>query len=150
MTAFKDGQEAAYRRLIRAQIRSGPFTKSQREVILAFFNHWFHHRKSTKGVVHPGRKKLAKRADVCTATVKRTLWLLRETGVIFPVAHIKGLHGNATEYTVNTDSLYVLCTMKKADLPVYGGSNDPTHGRVKMTHRISNVLIFPSQKREAS
>ncbi|MEX3315701.1 hypothetical protein [Sulfitobacter sp. PS-8MA] len=145
MSAFKDSQEAAFRRVIRQTIRRGPFTKSEREVVLAFINHWFQHRKSTKGVVHPGRKKLANKAGVSIATVKRTLALLRDYGAIDAVDHLEGLHGNATEYTVNTVALTDLCAKKKSDVRVYGGSNDPTRGRVKMTHRINNVVKFPVQ-----
>jgi len=147
---FKDSQEASFRRIIRQTIRKGPFTKSEREVVLAFINHWFHHRKSTKGVVHPGRKKLAKRANVSIATVKRTLAMLRDYGVISAKAHLEGLHGNATEYTVCTIALTELCAKKKADIRVDGGSNEPTQGRVKMTPRINNVIAFPSQDAKAS
>lgn len=147
---FKDSQEASFRRIIRQTIRKGPFTKSEREVVLAFINHWFYHRKSTKGVVHPGRKKLAKRADVSIATVKRTLAMLRDYGVISAKAHLEGLHGNATEYTVCTIALTELCAKKKADIRVNGGSNEPTQGEVKMTPRINNVVAFPSQGVKAS
>lgn len=142
---FSDSQEAAFRRVTRQEIRRGPFTKSEREVVLAFFNHWFHHRKSPKGVVHPGRKKLARRAKVSIATVKRTLALLRSHHVIEATAHLEGLHGNATEYTVCTVALSILCQKKKGNIRVDGGSNCPTVGRVKMTHRISNVSHYPIQ-----
>jgi len=148
--SFKDTQEAAFRRVIRQAIRRGPFTKSEREVVLAFFNHWFQHRKNTKGVVHPGRKKLAKRAAVSIPTVKRTLAMLRDFGVIYAKAHLHGLRGNATEYTVCTIALTELCAKKKADIALDGGSNDPTQGRVKMIPRINNVIAFPSQGAKAS
>ena len=143
---FEDGQEAAFRRLVRQHIRKGPLTKSERDVTLAFFNHWFHHRK--KGAVHPGREKLAKKAKVSIATVKRTLSMLRQQGVLIATAHERGLNGKATEYLVNPVALYRLCDHGKRVISVNGGSNDPTSGRVKMTHRLydTNIVPFPSQK----
>lgn len=141
---FRDSQEAAFRRVIRQCIRRGPFTKSEREVVMAFINHWFHHRNSTKGVVHPGRKKLAKRAGVSVRTVASVLDMLRAHKVIDPVAHLHGLHGNATEYTVCTVALTVLCDKKKSDLAVNGVQNCTGRGRAKIAHRISNVIAFPS------
>lgn len=145
MSAFKDSQEAAFRRVIRQTIRRGPFTKSEREVVLAFVNHWFQHRKSTKGVIHPGRKKLAKKAGVSIRTVASTLDMLRRAGAIDAVNHLHGLHGNATEYTVNTVALTDLCAQEKADLRVNGVKNCTTQGRAKIAHRINNVVKFPVQ-----
>lgn len=141
---FKDSQEAAFRRLVRATIRKGPFTKSERDVILAFVNHWFAHR--AKGAVHPGRKKLAKRADVAVITVKRTLAKMRDAGVINAEAHLHGLRGKATEYTVDTVALFAFCGSKIPGDFVNGGSNEPTRGWVKMSHRINNIITFPSQE----
>lgn len=149
MTSFKDSQEAAFRRVIRQCVRRGPFTKSEREVALAFVNHWFHHRNSAKQVVHPGRKKLAKRAKVSIRTVASTLDMLRAHGAIVAVAHLHGLHGNATEYVVNVPALTDLCAMKKADLAVDGVQNCTGPGSAKIAHRINNVVPFPSQKRTA-
>ena len=48
---FKDSQEAAFRRVVRSQIKRGPFTKGQRDALLAFINHWFQHRTSKGGMV---------------------------------------------------------------------------------------------------
>lgn len=149
-TSFKDSQEAAFRRVMRRTIRSGPFTRSEREVVLAFVNHWFHHRNSTKGVVHPGRKKLAKRAKVSIRTVASVLDLLRKYRAIEAVAHLHGLHGNATEYTVNVVALTELCAKRKEDLRVNGVQNCTGSGRAKNAHRISNVISLKNQKRQAS
>lgn len=149
MTAFKDSQEASFRRVVRDRIRKGPFTKAQRDVTLAFFNHWFQHRNSTKGVVHPGRKKLAKRTDVSIRTVASTFEFLRSHGVLIAVDHLNGLYGNATEYQVSMPHLYDLCGKKKADLSVDGVKNCTGAGRAKIAHRINNVLTFPSQRKEA-
>lgn len=156
---FKDSQEAAFRRSVRRDIHRGPFTKSERAVVLAFFNHWFQHRKKAGGVVHPGRKKLAKRAEVSIRTVASVLDLLRKHHVIQATAHLNGLHGNATEYTVCTVALSILCRKKKQDIRVYGVQNCTTRGRAKIAHRIytyangclspiqedgkSNVIAFP-------
>jgi len=145
-TNFRDSQEAKFRTETRRFIRKGPFTKSQRDVVLAFVNHWFANRRKKDGVVHPGREKLAKKAGVSVNTVKRTLALLRATGAIRAEAHLGGLEGNATEYTVDMAALIALCGLKKEALPVIGGPNEPGHGRAKMAHRISNVVPFPSQK----
>lgn len=144
MTTFKDSQEAAFRRVIRQCIRRGPFTRSEREVVLAFINHWFHHRNSTKGVVHPGRKKLAKRAGVSIRTVASVLETLRSHGVIDPIANLYGLHGKATEYTVNTIALTVLCDKKKEDLAYNGVQNCTGAGSAKIAHRSCDVIDFPA------
>lgn len=149
MTAFKDSQEAAFRRVIRQAIRRGPFSKSERDVTLAFVNHWFQHRNSEKKVVHPGRRKLAKRAGVSVRTVASTLDLLRRHGAIVAVAHLHGLHGNATEYVVNVPALTDLCAKSKTDIRVNGVQFCTGSGRAKIAHRISNVVAFPSQKRRA-
>ena len=151
---FSDTREAEFRRVLRRTIRKGPFTKSEREVVLAFINHWLQHRNSTKGVVHPGRKKLAKRAKVCVRTVAGTFKLLRQHGAIIPMAHLHGLRGNATEYTVDVIALTELCAKKKADLAVSGVQNIPSSGRAKIAHRSSdgssNVIRFPIQGVKAS
>ena len=145
MSEFKDSQEAEFQRRIRRSIRGGDFTKSERDVILALVNHWFNHRRSTKGVIHPGRTKLAAKSKTSVATVKRTLAMLRDNAVLDATAHLNGLHGNATEYVLNALALTELCAKKKSDFAYNGGSNDPTCGRVKMTHRINNVVTFPFQ-----
>ena len=149
MSDFSKSQEASFRRQIRRSIRKGPFTRGQCEVALAFFNHWFHHRTSSKGVVHPGRKKLAKRAGASVRTVARTLDLMRRYGVIDATAHLHGLHGNATEYKVSIPHLFDLCGKTKDEIRINGVPNGTGAGRAKMAHRISNVLTFPSQKRGA-
>lgn len=146
--SFADSQEAAFRRVIRASVRKGPFTKSEREVVLAFVNHWLNHRNSTKGVVHPGRQKLAKKAGVHVNTVKSTLRLLREQGAIIAIAHLNGLYGNATEYAVDVDALFDLCAKKKGDPALNGGQNCPTSGRTKIVHRSYDALNNPFQNGE--
>jgi DNA-binding transcriptional ArsR family regulator len=142
-TSFKDSQEAALRRVIRAVIRRGPFTKSEKAVVLAFINHWFHHKSSAKGVVHPGRKKLAKRADVSIRTVSSTLNMLRDHGAIIAVDRLRGLDGKATEYKVDTVALTALCEKKKSDLRYYGAQNCTGGGRAKIAHRSYDVNVIP-------
>lgn len=150
MPTYKDSQEAAFRRVIRGQIRKGPFTKSQRDVTLAFFNHWFFHRTSVKKVVHPGRKKLAKKSGVCIRTVASTLDLLRDHGVIIATDHLHGLYGNATEYVVDIVALGDLCQKKKSDIRVIGVQNVSGQGSAKIAHRSCDVLPFPNQKKTGS
>lgn len=147
---FNAGSEAAFRRIIRNQIRKGPFTKGQRDVALAFFNHWFFHRTSTKKVVHPGRDKLARKAGVSVRTVATTLDLLREHGAIIAVAHLNGLHGKATEYVVDVVAMTELCDLKKTDLRVNGVQKVPTVGSAKIARRSCDVVPFPSQKIKSS
>lgn len=145
-TEFNAGSEAAFRRVIRNQIRKGPFTKGQRDVALAFFNHWFFHRTSTKKVVHPGRDKLARKAGVTIRTVTRTLDILRAHGAIIAVAHLEGLHGKATEYVVDIVAMTELCDLKKTDIRVNGGTNCTAVGRDTMSRRSCDVLPFPSHR----
>lgn len=141
--SFKDSQEAAFRRVVRDTIRRTAFSKADRDVTLALVNHWFVHRHSPKGVVHPGRDKLARKAGVSIKTVSRCLDMLRHFGVLTAVAHLEGLHGKATEYQVSIPALMGLRSLKKADLSVNGGTNVPTSGRDKMSHRSCDVIAFP-------
>lgn len=143
---FKNSQEAAFRRIVRGKIKNGPFTKSERDVALAFFNHWFFHRTSSKKVIHPGREKLSKKSGVSISTVKRTLEMLREHKAIIAVGYLHGLYGKATEYVVDIDALFYLCDMPKSEVRVNGGSNCTGQGRSKMNHRSCDVVPFPSQK----
>lgn len=147
MSDFKNSQEAAFRRVIRDMIKRGPFTKSERDVVLAFFNHWFVHRNGEKGFVHPGRKKLAKRAQVTIKTVSRTLAMLRDNHAIQPVGHLNGLHGNATEYTVSIEALRLLCEKSKADLRITVGQMSRPKGGTKCPAVYGKVIIFPNQRK---
>lgn len=142
MSAFEESQEAAFRRLVRNHIRKAKFSKSQRDVVLAFINHWFHHRRKADGIVHPGREKLSARAKVSVKTASRTLELLRASGAIRAHGNLNGLYGNATEYSVSIPHLIALCGASKEEIRVYGGTNVPTQGRDKMSRRINNVHIF--------
>lgn len=142
---FQDSQEAAFRRAIRRTIAKGPFTKSEKAVALAFFNHWFFHRKYKDGIVYPGRERIAKKADVSIKTVSNVFSMLRHYGVLIPHAHLNGLQGNATEYSVNHIALLDLCTKKRADLAYNGEQKVPSCGRAKITHRSCDVINFPSQ-----
>ena len=148
--SFEDSQEAAFRRLVRQSVRKGPFTKGERDVVLAFVNHWMHHRKKAGGIVHPGREKLAKRAGVSIRTVASVLDMLRKTGVIEAVAHLNGLYGNATEYSLSTVHLFELCQAKKTAKARNGVQNCTTSGCAEIAHRIDNVVMFPSQGLKAS
>lgn len=107
--AFRDSQEAAFRRIIREAVNKGPFTKSERDVTLAMVNHWFHHRKGRNGFIHPGREKIAKRAKVTVKTVSRTFAVLRAAGILMPISGVFGGGNQSTRYTVNTHALLVYC-----------------------------------------
>jgi hypothetical protein len=143
---FAQSREANFQRRIRALVRGSKLTRSEKEVALAFLNHWFVHRH--KGPVHPGRKKLAKRSKASLPTVKRTLAMLRHWRAITAVARLEGLDGKATEYTVDVDCLEALCkthgevlkAWRKEHNGVNGGSNEPTLGGVKMNRRNNHAL----------
>lgn len=107
MTSFKDSQEAAYRRLMRAAVRKGGFSKSERDTVLAVLNHWFHYK--AKGKMHPGQGRIAKKADVSLRTVATVFSLLRDTGVLVPVSKLNRGRGKATEYQLDDLSLLHLC-----------------------------------------
>jgi hypothetical protein len=139
---FAASQEASFRRRIRSFVRSGPFTKSERDVVLALMNHWFAQRSGEKPFIHPGRDKLARKARVAVKTVSRCLDMLRREGAITAVGHLHGLHGMATEYTVNLVLLLDLCGRKKARAAVDGEPNVSTSGRDKMSHRSCEVIPF--------
>lgn len=140
---FKDSQEAAFRRIIRSAIRRGPFTKSHRDVTLAIFDHWFHHKSGPKEYIHPGRAKLAKKAKTTEKTVSRCLSELRAAGVLFPVGPLKGNRYKATEYALDPDALLSFCGCDWID---YFRRNVPSKisrmshlQRDKMSHRINYV-----------
>jgi hypothetical protein len=118
---FAASQEAGFRRRLRDHVRKSGLTRTEKEIVLAFLNHWFVHRH--KGAVHPGKEKIAKRAKASVRSVKYTLSMLRECGVIQAVAYAtgnaNGERGKATEYTLDTNKLITLCEvptviMKKA------------------------------------
>lgn len=160
---FKKSREDAFRRIYRDIVRRSHLTRAEKEVTMAFLNHWFLHRH--KGAVHPGKKKLAARSKAAEPTVKRTLAMLREFGVIEAVAFETGNSaegcGKATEYTLDTDALQTLCRLKKDAMKEWrkdrrgsnpgkdGGSKDPTSGGIKKNPRsnLANVIPFPKQGR---
>ena len=112
---FKNSAEQQFRRVIRDAIRRCPdFSKGQRDVTLAVVNHWFHHR--AKGAIHPGRKKISKKADVSMRTVASTFAMLRAAQVMIPVANLKGGYGTATRYKVDLVALMVLTGCDFLDL----------------------------------
>jgi hypothetical protein len=120
-TDFSKTVEARFQRQLRADVRKSALTRSEKDVLIAFLNHWFHHRH--KGPVHPGRKKLAKRANVHINSVKATLAMLREFGAIEATAFLFGKCGNATEYTVSLPHLEALCRTPKVALKAYRAVN---------------------------
>jgi hypothetical protein len=150
---FASSVEASYRRRLRDTVRKSNLTRAERDVVLAFLNHWFVHRH--KGAVHPGRKKLCKLSGASLPTVKRALMLLRDWEVVTAESHLEGRHGMATEYTVNEARLNYLCSAPKAALKAWrearispkarniGGSNEPTLGRVKMNPRNKHCTVIP-------
>lgn len=127
MSDFKDSQEAAYRRLVRGAVRKGGFSKSERDVVLAIVNHWFHHK--AKGKMHPSRERIAKKADVSVRTVATVLALLRDTGVLVPQSKARRGKGRPAEYSVDDLSLMQLCgvDMAKIVAAMSGGKSAKLH-----------------------
>jgi hypothetical protein len=113
--SFTDSDEAAFRRIVRSCIQKGPFTKSQRDVTKAFFEHWFYHKSGPKNYVHPGRKRLAKKSGVTEKTVTRTLAMLRAAQVITAIDAANGQGKKPTKYVVNVMALFTLCGAGWAD-----------------------------------
>lgn len=142
MIGFGESQEATFRRVVRDQIRRGPFSKGQRDALLAFMNHWFVHRSSKCGVVHPGRKRIAKKAGVTVKTVSRLFEILRFYGAIEVVDNLNGLRGNATEYTVNTEVLSAVCRLKKADWRKTVGHLSLPSGGTKCPTVLGDAQVF--------
>lgn len=106
---FKDSSEAALRRLYRSAVRkSKTLTRCQRDVTLAWLNHWLHH-KNKRQPIHPGKNKIMKAAQVSRRTMMETTRLLEAGGVLRPVRHERGGRGKATEYAFNVHALMVLC-----------------------------------------
>ncbi len=135
---FTDSAEAAFRARIRRVIKDGPFSKAERDVTLAFFNHWFHHRGKQDGTTWPGRERLARTSGVSVKTVSRCLDMLRKAGAIVPEAHLNGLGQNATEYSVDISSLLALCAAKR------GTKKASAHIRWdKMSHHSAGQNVPP-------
>jgi hypothetical protein len=128
---FAQSREASFRRETRAMVRKSFLTRTEKEILLAFLNHWFVHRGD--GAVHPGRKKLAKRAGASMRAVNYALALLRDFEAIeataYATGNAEGRRGAATEYTVNIERLTVLCeTPAKVLRTVRKGANSGISG----------------------
>lgn len=157
-TDFSQSKEAEFRRNIRSLVRKGPFTKSERDTVLAFLNFWFAHRNNNDGVIYPGRYRIAKSAGgVSIKTVSRCLKMLRDEGVIAAHCNLNGFEGKATEYSVSIARLCILCSKKRhqrkdktgqmSRVRPNGGTNVSGPGRDKMSHHLgeASVINFPNQ-----
>jgi len=154
--SFKDSQEARYRRDTRARVRKSGLSRTEKEIFLAFLNHWFVHRH--KGGVHPGRKKLAKRAGASVRAVNYTLAMLRDFKVIEATAHATGnsagYRGCATEYRVDEIRLIALCeipaevfkTLRKGAKPGKSGCKNARFKGAESAPRNSNCVVVPFPK----
>lgn len=107
--AWRDGEAASFRRLIRDAVRKGPFTRAERDITLATVNHWIYHASHGAQYMHPGRAKIGKKAQASEASVKRLFSRLRRASVLWAQAHIRGGRGKATEYTVDLIALLKFC-----------------------------------------
>lgn len=150
--AYKNSDDAAFKRMVRSAIRKSKMTKSDRDITLALVNLWFYHRNGHKKYIHPGRKHLAKKAGVGISTVSRCLSKLRQAQAIIPIKSPRGEGQRPTQYVVNIHSLLVLCgcdwlgeftskcvtTFPQNDPPLVC-RNDPQY------NNICNVLPFQSK-----
>lgn len=152
--AFRDTQEATFRRVQRENVRKSNLTRTEKEVVLAFLNHWFVHRQ--KGAVHPGRKKIAKKANASMRIVNYTLSMLREFQVIEAVAFERGNNGEgfgkATEYILDTSKLVGLCQLPRKALVTWRKANQGRNigvqkcaasGGAKLAPRNNNCTVIP-------
>lgn len=96
-------EQAEIRRIIRKTGRD-LLSKSERDVLITIVNLWFYHKGGPEGYIHPGCEKIAKRSKVSVVTVKRTLSLLREHGIVVALAYANGGR-KATRYTVDLTAL---------------------------------------------
>lgn len=104
---FKKSREAERQRYVRSIIRKikrDVLTKAERDVLMVLVNLWFYHKGGPNGFIHPGRKKIAKRANVSVVTVARALSRLRDYGVIDATMYEKGGR-KATRYLVDIDCI---------------------------------------------
>ena len=159
---FKDSREANFRRDTRGRVRRSNLSRTEKEILLAFLNHWFVHRHD--GPVHPGRKRLSGKAKASRRMVNYALAMFREFGALEAVAHETGNSaegmGLATEYTVDAIKLIDLCQMTQAALQEWrkkareraaannGVQKFPASGGAKSAPRNNecNVIPFPSQR----
>lgn len=155
---YASSQEAAFRRRMRAFVRKSNLTRAEKDILLAFLNHWFVHRH--KGPVHPGKAKLSKRSGASIRAVKYTLAMLRSFGVIKPVAYATGnadgQRGKATEYELDTVQLISLCEvpaaiLKNARKGAKSGNTGGKNARFKGAenaprNKPCNVIEFPSPR----
>ena len=104
---FKASREAERQRYVRSIIRKikrNVLTKAERDVLMVMVNLWFYHKGGPDGFVHPGRKKIAKRANTSVVTVSRSLARLCAYGVIDATDYANGGR-KATRYFVDIDSI---------------------------------------------
>jgi hypothetical protein len=109
MSDFRKSREASWRRYLRSAVRQSAMSRAQKDVTMGVLNLWLHHRNGLKGVIHPGRERLAKGAKVSVRTVASTLKALRDAGVLKASKHAYGEGQKPTEYTMNTLALIVHC-----------------------------------------
>ena len=100
-------------------------------------------------MVHPGRKKIARKAKVTIKTVSRVFEILRHYGVITAEAHLNGLQGCATLYSVSIMHLDALCRVSKPDFRYTVGQLSLPKGETKcptVLDDASNVISFQNKK----
>ncbi|MCA1298019.1 hypothetical protein [Stappia indica] len=114
MKSFKDSQEFAFRRYVRAATRKSRFlTKSQRVIVAALFDLWSHHKE--KGRITPKRAVIARKTLTSERTVASTLAMLRDAGVMIEIGRATGGRGKATAYRMNLGALLLLIGAKIPD-----------------------------------
>jgi len=107
---FRDSAEYALQRLVRQVIRKNKnLSAHQRNILIAICNDWFFHKNGPKKHIHPGRKRLAKKANTTVITVARALKLFREAGIVHVVARPRGEGQKPTQYVVDEVAILKFC-----------------------------------------
>jgi hypothetical protein len=109
MSNFHKSPHAAERRFFREAVKKSPLTRAQKDILAAVANLWLHHRNGPRGVIHPGREKLARITKTSVRTVASTLGMLRNAGVLTAVARPNGEGQRPTEYTMSLSAMCDLC-----------------------------------------
>lgn len=136
--AAKRSEMFRERRYIRELIEKSDYPRSQRAVMRALIDHWFHHR-AKGGVVHPGREKLAKKARCSLRTVATVLSLLREKKIIIAVSDLRGHGQKATHYRVDLGALRLSFGEKELRAALNSAQKLHTTWRAKIAHSLNGV-----------
>jgi len=158
-TDFKSSTEAAVRRIVRQSIRKSKLSKYERDVALTLAKHWFHHYQ--KGVIHPGRQRIARISGCSIKTVSRMMERMRDAGALIVISRPKGEGQKPTVYKLDIRNLLIMCGCDMPEntsgtilemshhftpkCPTTGGSESPTDKYTVEDHRCQSEIICFSE-----